>query len=269
MKDLFVIGEDQLIYRYSPEVVIGVDSILAKIANQEFATAERVCQFPVAAGYINGEIQWSNHFFNISITPNKDTIFWAAIPGLMFDCFFQLNSEYGINRLVPCLDRNLEYSQTASSFPDKLYWDANAVSQVSHESLKVILAVVVSASVMNNRNMNMNVYLTFHRKSSKDNKIDGNYLPILPNIFSDGKVCMGQGWGSNFGGLDSVAYSIKWFFESKMNYDLAEDTVDRPSLARRFFGWDSNKLTAKSCDPVSSLITKKIGNYYLDGLPIL
>jgi hypothetical protein len=267
MKDLFVIGEDQMIYRYSPEVIIGVDSILAKIANQGFATAERVCQFPVAAGCRNGEIQWSDCFFNISITPNKDTVFWAAIPGLMFDCYFQLNSEYGVNRLVPCLDRNTDYRQTASTFPDKLYWGANAVSQGSLESLKVILAVVVPHGGTNNRNMT--VYLTFQRKNPHDDKISGNYLPIMPNIFSDGKVCMGHGWEPHFGGTESIGYSIKWFFESKMNYDLAQDTVDRPALARRFFGWDSNKSTAKSSDPVGALVTKKIGNYYLDGLPSL
>jgi hypothetical protein len=99
-----------------------------------------------------------------------------------------------------------------------------------------------------------------------------NTLLIIPNVFNDGKICMGHAFPStctpnseSAGKL--VQKSIDSFYSSLANTDLITDSMDRRQISSQMFGWDSLKETAPLMGRIERLLNVKVGNFLLDNLP--
>lgn len=280
MNPLLVLGEDNIVYRLDPSAVYNTDDIIQKIANQKFASVDNYSNFDVAIDCQKGTLVYGKHFFHMSLSHNGDVIYWSHIPGLVFDTKFSLVEHSGSQtRIIPDLD-----SSNPDSVSDKLFWSADVQNSfsINDAALKILFAIAVShkptnvkrAANINSRGNAMKCFLMFQLFDKKDKKLIGNFLPCLPNIFGDSSICMGNGFDSTIiedvnNTLESnIQRAVKWFFESKMNHDLIDSDVRRAPIAANIFGWDCNKRQVKSLAAINDkTFVKRVGNYYIDGLP--
>jgi hypothetical protein len=278
MNPLIVLGEDNIVYRLDPSAIYNADDVIQKIANQKFASVDNYATFDVAVGCQRGEVKYGQHNFNFSLSYNGDCIYWSHIPGLIFDTKFSLVEHGTQTRIITDLG-----GTSPDSVSDKMYWDVNIQNQLAggNISMKMLFAVVIGNRNCSNpkrvgvnlRGGNMKCHLLFQVVDTKENKNLGNFLPCLPNIYNDGSICMGHDFDCTVleGQIDkNIQRAITWFFESKMNRDLLESEVSRGSIAASIFGWDCNKAQLKSLVPINEkTFVKKVGNYYIDGLPTI
>lgn len=280
MNPLLILGEDNIVYRLNPSAVFNTDDIIQKIANQKFASVDNYAHFDVAVGAKRGELSYSRHPFNLSLSHNGDLIYWSHIPGLVFDTKFSLVEHSGSQtRIIPDLD-----NINQDSVPDKLFWSADVQNSFSPNdaSLKILFAVTLAhkppvnrrTTHVNSRGNAMKCYLMFQLFDKNDKRLIGNFLPCLPNIFGDSRICMGHSFEvgiieDNKENCESnIQRAIKWFFESRMNQDLIDSEIERAPIAASIFGWDCNKNQVKSLVPINEkTFVKRVGNYYIDGLP--
>ena len=281
MKPLLILGEDSVIYRLDPSAVCNTDDIINKIAHKKFSTVYNFTKMEVAVGCEKGEPVYASHPFHLSISNNSDCIYWSHIPGLIFDTKFSLVEHGGQTRIIPDLD-NLN----PDSVNDKLFWNVDVQNSLYSMNLfmKLLFAVVIQKKMgsfnkgqtTNVRGDHMKCHLMFQVFSSTEKKLIGNYLPCIPNVYADGSICMGGQFEATITeagkcSIDSnIQKAVRWFFESKMNRDLLNAEVERGSIASTIFGWDCNKKQVRSLNPITDkTFVKKVGNYYLDGLPVI
>ena len=279
MKPLLILGEDSVIYRLDPSAVCNTDDIINKLAQKKFGTVHNFTQIEVAANCEKGQVVYTPHPFHLSITNNSDCIYWAHIPGLIFDTKFSLIEHGGQTRIIPDLE-----NENPDSVNDKLFWSADIQNALNpgQTFMKLLFAVVIQKKVnsankmINIRGDFMKCHLMFQVFNTADKKLIGNYLPCIPNVYGDGSICMGHQFDANIVeagkcSIDThIQRAVKWFFESKMNRDLLNHEVERGNIASSIFGWDCNKRQVRSLNPINEkTFVKKVGNYYLDGLPVI
>jgi hypothetical protein len=271
MKPFFGVTEDGMIVRYDPHVVINPDEILAKMNNRDFRTIFKYDSFlmPIhSASYINK--QYKKVAFNFSITSKNSCIFWSFLPGLPFDSAFRI-SEVTPGKLgyTPCYERTHGDNAPSDIVSERLWWDVDSTNCVNSDfELRPLIAINIDhASQLSS------VFLVFNIYNRKEKITLGNFLPPITNIFKDCRVCMGHTHNPSFADKelnvhDIVQGEIQWFFESKMNGDLAQDTIDRQGISNQLFRWDENKMCLPSPRPVQTIVNSRVGNYYIDGLPL-
>lgn len=278
MNPLIVLGEDNIVYRLDPSAIYNADEVIQKVANQKFASIDQYGHFNVAVGCRRGEVSYALHPFNFSLSHHGDCIYWTHLPGLIFDTKFSLVEHGNQTRIITDLG-----STNPDSVRDKLFWGVDAQNQLSGSDIgmKILFAVVIGNKGsqnpkrvgVNSRGSSLECYLLFQVINFKEQKLLGNFLPCLPNIYNDGRICMGHQFDHSVcdGRVDqNIERAAKWFFESKMNRDLLESETSRSSIASNIFVWDCNKVQVKSFVPVTDkTFIKRVGNYFIDGLPIL
>ena len=271
MKPFFGITEDGMIVRYDPQVIINPDEVLSKMNNRDFRTIFRYDSFLMptsAASYLLN--QPKKVAFNFSLTSKNTCIFWSFLPGLPFDSNFRI-SEVSPGKLgyTPCYERVYGDAVSGDMISERLWWDVDATNCLNQDfELRPVIAVNVDLT-----NQQTSVFLVFNIYNRKEKITSGNFLPPITNIYKDCRVCMGHRHNASFAEKeldihDIVQSDITWFFESKMNGDLAQDTIDRQGISNQLFRWDENKMCLPSVRPVQTLVNSRVGNYYIDGLPL-
>jgi len=278
MNPLIVLGEDNIVYRLDPSAIYNVDDVIQKIANQKFASIDNYAQYNVAVGCQRGEISYAMHPFHFSLSNNGDCIYWSHIPGLIFDTKFSLVEHGSQTRIITDLS-----GSNPDSISDKLYWSVDTQNTLSASDIvmKMLFAVLINhrgssgakRAGINSRGFSMKCHLLFQVINARENKLLGNYLPCLPNIYNDGSICMGHNFDASISDnqIDkNIQRAVTWFFESKMNRDLLESEVSRAPIASNIFGWDCNKNQVRSLVHINEkTFVKKVGNYFIDGLPTI
>lgn len=267
-------GEDNLVYRLDPSVIGGFDDLLEKMSQTDFMTSWSNMSVDCACGINNGNVVYKKVPFNLSISPKGDAIYWGAIPGLIFDTHFSITGSGSSAHLEPVF-----YGAGADAFKDKLFWSIEEVGADNYgANLEIILAFVMSStkSINGDGEMQYSVapYLTFRMYNNDPSmgkrNIIGCFLPVIPNIFRDMRICMGSGWApapSGYSAEKIINDSVKWFCDSKMNSDLVSDTTDRQQIASNLFRWDLHKKQIASQGDLTNLLTVKCSNYWINGLP--
>jgi hypothetical protein len=270
MKPFFGVTEEGMIVRYEPHVIINPDEVLAKMNNRDFRTIFRYDSFSMPVSSSSYKLdQYKKVAFNLSITSKNSCVFWSFLPGLPFDSFFKISEVFpGKLGFIPCYERY--YGEPASDVvTDKLWWDTDSTNCLNNDfELRPLLAInidhVSKQSIM---------FLVFNIYDRKNKVTLGNFLPPITNIYKDCRVCMGQRHNPSFAEEDLnlhniVQKEITWFFETRMNGDLAQDTIDRQTIANSLFRWDEHKACLPSARPVQTIVNSRVGNYYIDGLPL-
>lgn len=269
---LFIVTDDGMIARMDPSVVLNPNDVLARMASKDFTTVFDFNKFNVVVsstkeGYLTEPIS-----FHLSVTSKNTCVFWSYIPGLPFDTYFSAVEERDNSiRQIPEYLPSYQAATRLDLCSKRLWWDASIVSSVDSD---LILRPLLAVSV-DHRARNLTMYILFNIISVSKNSSLGNFLPPIPNVFADGKVCMGGAFDHNMDlaigekSLDErIQYAIDWFFNSKMNSDLITDSFDRESASKRLFGWSDSDSLLPPTSSIMSILTTKVGNYYVDGLPL-
>jgi hypothetical protein len=281
-KPFLGITEDGMIVRYNPQIIIDPDSVIKRVANQSFNTIFNFESFPVAVDCSSEEIVYRNKSFHLSLTGKGQAIFWSYLPGMIFDTNFVLVQFGGKNRMIPAYS----VSSSNSSISDRIFWHPKCVDEQTNGdfSLSPLLAIVIDYPSKNQNNGGpfssstrssvpyMTPYFLLNLKNNRQENTVLNYLPPIPNIYPDGKVCMGHNFNQNFQENASTTIEIKrcikWFYESKMNAHLINDSMNRVEASEKLFGWDDNKYTVPPIKNIQDVLKVKVGNFYVDGLPL-
>lgn len=214
---------------------------------------------------------WVDRRFDLAVTPEGEMIYWSKIPGLVFHTQFTIRKDFenGGHEMVP----DYEGREDPKAIPDRLFWyPAGEPASPPSGRLDIVLAFVVSAFCPDCRRT-IKPMLSFRSVGSETGSTDGNYIPPIPNIFRDLKICMGGGYqnwiesGESIQG--AVQRSIRWFYESKMNSHLVHDGVsDRSAAGSRLFRWGLGREPLPIPADWVRLTAGKSSNFHLDGLPL-
>lgn len=267
MKTLFLFDEDNFVYRMDPSIVGSFDNVLARLSQQAFSTAWKACVFDVATGVAEGKPVYGQLHFNISVSPHGDIVYWGVIPGLIFDTRFAIEGSGSSARLTAdYMRRHLD------AFEDKLFWNARVIGQDSQLlAIEPILAFVFPHSTNGHRSVVPHVAFRLIDRSSSTPKIEGTYLPPIPNVYRDLRICMGNRWNSGADRNNNeqvVQDSIKWFFESRMNSDLGATDADRQEVSSELFSWDLHKQQLAPKNNYKNYLTVPTSNVWINGLPL-
>jgi hypothetical protein len=268
MNPLFAVAESGMIVRYDPSVVANPESIFEKMSRREFKTIKgfhtvNLYDEPHLSNKIR--VNWNTTVTNDSICT------WGYFPKLPFNTTFELMEFSGEVRLVPNFsrpDRNLNNSSIIQS---NLFWDPiKAMENDPTKEIKILFANNVNRSEGSYQAVN---YLIFQLFNKTNNELIGNFLPPIPNIFNDGKICMGRAFlGITEANSDTlgklVQDSIDSFYSSSANEDLITDSMNRRDISSQLFGWNSAKETSPLMgNNIERLLKVKVGNFLLDNLP--
>jgi len=174
-------------------------------------------------------------------------------------------------RLVPSFVRPDRNPHNPSIIQSNLFWDP--VKAMEHDQTKEIKILFASnVDRVSNESHQVVNYLIFQLFDKSSNQLIGNFLPPIPNIFNDGKICMGRYFvgitQSNSDTLGKIVQdSIDSFYSSSANEDLITDSMNRREISSQLFGWNSSKETAYSMGNIERLLKVKVGNFLLDNLP--
>jgi hypothetical protein len=268
MNPLFAVAESGMIVRYDPSVVADPESIFEKMNRREFKTIKgfhtvNLYNEPNLGGKINAN-------WNTTVT-NNSICTWGYLPKLPFNTTFELMEFSGEVRLVPSFarpDRNLNNPSVIQS---NLFWDP--VKAMEHDQTKEIKILFASnVDRVSNESHQVVNYLIFQLFDKSSNQLIGNFLPPIPNIFNDGKICMGRYFvgitRSNSDTLGKIVQdSIDSFYSSSANEDLITDSMNRREISSQLFGWNSSKETSYSMGNIERLLKVRVGNFLLDNLP--
>jgi len=268
MNPLFAVAESGMIVRYDPSVVANPESIFEKMNRREFKTIKgfhtvNLYNEPNLGGKINAN--WNTTATNNSICT------WGYLPKLPFNTTFELMEFSGEVRLVPSFVRPDRTPHNPSIIQSNLFWDP--VKAMEHDQTKEIKILFASnVDRVSNESHQVVNYLIFQLFDKSSNQLIGNFLPPIPNIFNDGKICMGRYFvgitQSNSDTLGKIVQdSIDSFYSSSANEDLITDSMNRREISSQLFGWNSSKETAYSMGNIERLLKVKVGNFLLDNLP--
>jgi len=275
-KSFFAVDTDGMIIRYDPQVVVNPNEAIARMANKEFQTIKNFDVFRIATGCNRREsLIESDCNFHLSMTPAKQSVFWTFLPGIPFYGKFRVFQNQNVSRLWMTPD-NQNYQESIDVVEDRLWWPSSMSEQCPKSKangaavfrIRVIFCSVISKTP----NPKCETYLLFNLKSMKDLSLSGNYLPPIPNIYPDGRICMGHDFNSNFKENKSthevVQESINSFFRTRMNSHLMNDSMDRQLFSTQLFNWSDEFEPQPPISSIDKILTRKVGNYYFDGLPL-
>jgi len=268
MNSLFAVAESGMIVRYDPSVVANPESIFEKMNRREFKTIKgfhtvNLYNEPNLGGKINAN-------WNTTVT-NNSICTWGYLPKLPFNTTFELMEFSGEVRLVPSFSRPDRHLDNPSIIQSNLFWDpVKAMENDQTKEIKILFASNVDR-VSNESHQVVN-YLIFQLFDKSSNQLIGNFLPPIPNIFNDGKICMGRYFvaitRSNSDTLGKIVQdSIDSFYSSSANEDLITDSMNRREISSQLFGWNSSKETSYSMGNIERLLKVRVGNFLLDNLP--
>lgn len=261
---LFAVSENGMIVRYDPSIIADPATIFDRM-NRDFKTIKGF----TSVNLYNGEnlTQPFSQDWNITITSNSICT-WGYLPKLIFNTTFEIMEFSGEIRVVPNFSRNRTTTENPSILSGTMFWDPIKATVDSDEEIKILFANNV---VRNANNYAVTNYLIFQLFDKVNNQIIGNFLPPIPNVFNDAKICMGHAFSSNPSCTDSIGEivqnSINSFYSSTANEDLINDSMNRREISSQLFGWNEQKQTAPLVGKAQRLIKVKVGNFLLDNLP--
>lgn len=269
MNPLFAVSESGMIVRYDPSVVANPESIFEKMSRREFKTIKG---FHTVNLYSEPDLTnkiKSN--WNTTIT-NDSICTWGYLPKLPLNTTFELMEFSGEVRLVPNFSRSDMHGNNPSIIQNNLFWDPiKAMQNDTTKEIKILFASNVNRTSYESYKV-VN-YLIFQLFDKSNNELIGNFLPPIPNIYNDGKICMGR----YFDGITEpnshaigklVQDSIDSFYSSSANEDLITDSMNRRDISSQLFGWSSSKETCPLMgNNIERLLKVKVGNFLLDNLP--
>lgn len=268
MNPLFAVAESGMIVRYDPSVVANPESIFEKMNRREFKTIKG---FHTVNLY--NEPNLSNKIkanWNTTVT-NDSICTWGYFPKLPFNTTFELMEFSGEVRLVPSFTRPDRHLNNPSVIQSNLFWDP--VKAMQHDQTKEIKILFASnVNRVSPESYQVVNYLIFQLFDKSSNQLIANFLPPIPNVFNDGKICMGRSFvgitESNSDTLGKLVQdSIDSFYSSSANEDLITDSMNRREISSQLFGWNSSKETSYLMASVDRLLKVKVGNFLLDNLP--
>jgi hypothetical protein len=263
MKPLIILNEDGVAYRMEPFALQNVSEIIERVSNQSFSTIKKHTTFEVAESVGSSGVQYKRVPFHLSITKKNEAVYWGYIPGIVFDTSFQIVEHSGTPRLIADFTRS-----ATDAFQDRIYCSSESLST---SDCKVRFLVAISLTPGGSGNYEINAYFCFQLFDVKAGLIMGNFLPCIPNVFADARVCMGSAFDKYTNPVktsdEEIQRTLKSFFESRMNSDLITQGANRIELADQLIGWNREKKQVAPIKSAKTILTVKVGNYYLDGLP--
>ena len=264
MDPLIVISKDNIAYRLEPYAIYDMNDVIARAANQSFTNIKKHTMFDVATAVGPNGVTYKPTPFHLATTKKNEAVYWGYITGMVFDTSFTLVEHNGTSRLIPDFS-----GRSSDGFKDKIFCSADKMS-TSDCTVRFLMAVVINRD-QSGFNGKMTPYFCFQLCDGSKNTLIGNYLPCIPNVFVDARVCMGGAFSNTIDPNKSteaeVARAIKWFFETRMNSDLIDQGADRMALSERLIGWNKDRIQVAPLESAKRLLSQKVGNFYLDGLP--
>jgi hypothetical protein len=268
MNTLFAVSEQGMIIRYDPSVIADPGSIFERMNKREFKTLKEFHSLNLYNGANLSEpfsVNWNTTITNDSICT------WGYLPKLIFNTSFEIMEFSGEVRLVPNFSKQNMALDNASIIRASMFWDpVKATANDAENEIKILFASNVNRP--NSVVCSVTNYLIFQLFNKSTNQLVGNFLPPIPNIFNDGKICMGNSFSLNRASNSTsvgefVQSSIDSFYSSIANEDLINDSMNRREVSSQLFGWDTAKETAPLIGRVERLLKVKVGNFLLDNLP--
>jgi hypothetical protein len=268
MNALFAVSPSGMIVRYDPSIVANPGSIFEKMSRRDFKTLKGFHSVILYRGANLSEPFKTN--WNTTIT-NDSICTWGYLPKLIFNTVFEIMEFSGEIRLVPNFSRPSSYIDDASMIKGSMFWDPEkATNNQGNVHIKILFASNVVRT--GSETQAVTNYLIFQLFDKTTNELIGNFLPPIPNVFNDGKICMGHAFPLTCNSTSEtvgklVQSSIDSFYSSIANTDLITDSMDRRQISSQLFGWDSLKETAPLMGRIERLLNVKVGNFLLDNLP--
>lgn len=256
MKNLIILGPDNVFYRAELFAVHSAEDVIARMVNKTSVNIPGHTSFNVATGCNATEVTYGRVSFNLTVNSNMEAIYWQYLPGICIDTTFILVERHGEPRVLCDFDRSC-----GDSFSDRMWCSASNLS-VKGIEFRFVFAIAIIGGEM---------HPNFCIQLWEGGKLLGNFTPPIPNIYTNGKVCMGNNFPYRLEPAknteENIQRAITWFFESKTNTDLiTQEGAARMASSQKLFGWDKNKKQLAPLDSPKNLFTSRIGNIFFDAI---